>query len=176
MKAIRYNDDLYILKGYFTKDTFKDLMNLGVKYENHRFYIPVNVTEEVEITINVEFIDDNIQNFIYIGYHNPDLIKQSIISFKDLNGAYIYVFDEDVNIQSLKKIQEVPYFFMNMSNIQGTKDRLTKKLYLEDLLYNTGLNIEEEDLNKLLYSDNQTLYAHHIINRICLNRISNIDK
>lgn len=172
MKALRYNQDNYVIKGYFERDIFNKLLEVGVKYKGYsRFYIPKQLKEQLSGIVQLEYVDD-VVDWIHYGYSQEEAIKKSIFAVKDLNGSYIYIIDPNQNIAGIKKIKEIPYFYINLSKIRQFKTKLHRRLYIEDYLNNTDLKIKNPQLSALLYSQNNGFYIHNIVNRVGLDMYS----
>lgn len=173
MKAIRYNANNYVMKDYFERDIFMRLIGIGVMYRGYsRFYIPVTLKEKVNEIAQIEFIED-IVDWIHYGYYQEEAVKKSIFAIQDLNGSYIYILDPELKISGIRKITEIPYFPINLSQIKKFNIQLDRKLYIEDCISNTDLNISNPELRALLYSQEDGFYIHNIVNRVGLHLISN---
>jgi hypothetical protein len=168
VKAIRYNENNYVIKGYFERDIFMRLIEIGIIYRGYRrFYIPVGLKEKVNEIVQIKFIDD-IVDWIHYGYHQEEAVKKSIFAVQDLNGSYIYILDPELTISGIKKITEIPYFPINLSQIKKFNIQLNRKLYIEDCISNTDLNINNPELKALLYSQKDGFCVHNVVNRVGL--------
>ena len=169
MKAVRYNENDYVMKGYyFERDIFMRLIKIGIKYRGYsRFYIPVKLKDKINEIIHIDFIDD-IVDWVHYGYRNKEAIKNAIFAVQDLNGSYIYILDPEIEISGIKNITEIPYFPTNLSQIKKFNVQLCRKLYIEDCISNTDLNINNPELKALLYSQKDGFYIHNIVNRVGL--------
>lgn len=173
MKAVRYNESDYVMKGYFERDIFMKIVEIGIKYKGYgRFYIPVGLKEKVQEIVQIEF-SDNVVDWIHYGYHNEQAIKSSIFALQDLNGSYIYILAPEISISGIKKITQIPYFPINLSQIKQFNTLLNRKLYIEDFISNTDLSIDNPELKALLYNSKDGFYVHNIVNRVALYLYSN---
>lgn len=172
MKAVRYNEDTYVLKGYFKREIFKKLMNLGVKYEGKSiFFIPAKSIEQINSITSIEFIDD-VVDWIYYGYYDDEAEKKSIFTIEDLNGSFIYIIDPDLAVSGIKQIKEIPYFYLNLAKIKQFNIKLNRKLYIEDFITKTNFKITNPQLNALLTNNEKGIYLHNVVNRIALDMYS----
>ena len=169
MKALRYNENYYVAKGYFERNLFKRLLEAGVEYKGYsRFYVPVSKKEEVGNITSIDYIDD-VTDWVHYGFPQEEAMKRAVFWAKDLNGSFIYIIDPDNGIADIKKITEIPYFYINFSKIKSFNIRLQRRLYVADFLSDTDLNIQNPELQALLYSHKNGFYIHNIVNRMALH-------
>ena len=167
MLAFRYDHDNYFFKSYFTKDIFKKLMGIGVKYSKGHFFIPVNKKDEVKIVLpSVEFIDGEFSKYIFIGEFDKDIVQIATLNMPLYNGQYIYLIDCEKSA-GLINIKRLKYFNMNKLAVQQYNLKLEKPLNVQDLFYNTDIGFSE--FKELFYSQTKTLDLTQMINRICLS-------
>lgn len=172
VKAVRYNEKNYVMKDFFERDVFLKLLETGVIYKGYsRFYVPVELKEKVGELAPIEFFDD-VVDWLHYGYYQEEAAKKSLFAVQDLNGSYIYVLDPELTISGIKKIMDIPYFPINLSQIKKFNIQLNRKLYIEDYTTNTNLDVKNEELKALLSSQKNGFYTHNIVNRVALHIFS----
>lgn len=167
VKAVRYNKSNYVFRGYFKKPVFLQLLQIGVRYQGYRFYLPVSKKEEASGLIPIDFVEEGM-DWMYYGSRNEEAIRQALFYRQDANGIYHYILDPEQPFPVLRKVKDVPYFYMNYARISYFGETLSRPLYIEDYLRTTDLCLQNPELKALTDSPKEGLCIHHVVNRMGL--------
>lgn len=163
MNALRYDENLYILKSKSVK-LARFMSKKGIKPQRGVFRI--NPSQK-EVFPFIEFIDD-VSDFIYFGNKNVKADKVAFYSIEDYSPSNIYFFPKKFKDNRFTPVEMIGYFNYNLARISAFNEKLNRKLFLKDFTYNTNIGIKNEKLRKMCCSDRKYLYLHNIVNRICL--------
>ena len=175
MYILRYNQDYYIIKDFIPKDKYYNLINSGafyIKQPNAKFklafsvYFPVQFKNRMfKILPEATFIEDDIIKYFFVGNENKNIISQSIYSYKDADGFYIYLSLK--NPSDVSNILDIPLNIIAENDALEFDLKYSKKLFLEDYLFNTDITryLKGNFNTSPLYSQEENLGVSEILTR-----------
>lgn len=167
MIIFRYDKNNYFMKGFFSKETFKKLMHLGVKYTKGHFFIPIPALDNVKNLLETPVVvNEDFQKYLFVGEMDRDKVQKATFFIPTENGQCIYLIHPD-DASELINITKLRYFNMNRMTIQQYNLTMEKSLWVQDYFYNTEIGFN--DYKALFYTNNKTLDLPQIINRVCLS-------